>query len=80
VKQGTQKDQSIKAPGPQYSQKREENDPQKGNSTTENHPKRMTAPYFFFLFFHGAPHYSPLAMGFQASNILRAKGVPKMRE
>jgi hypothetical protein len=65
VEQRAQKDQGIKTPRSQNSQKREDNDAHKGNGTTENHPKRMTAPYVSFLFFHGNPLInSPMAVDF----------------
>ncbi|MFB0507726.1 MAG: hypothetical protein ACETWT_13425 [Thermodesulfobacteriota bacterium] len=81
MEQGTQKNQPIIAPRSQDSQKREENDGHKGDSTTENHPKRMITPYISFLLFHGYPHYY-FADGhglFQPPTISRAKGVPKER-
>jgi hypothetical protein len=78
VEQGTQKNQTIIAPRPQYSPKREENDTHKGNGTTQNHPKRMTAPYSSFLLFHGYPlHFSLMAIEFSGFNHSKGKRYAK---
>jgi hypothetical protein len=81
VKQWAQKDQGIETPGPQYSQKREENYAHKGNGATQNHPKRMISPYIFLFLLHKkTPSFLPENHGLiSCSTILRAKGVPKVK-